>query len=70
MEFDPYSRWLGLPPGPRPPTHYQLLGLSPEIADPDAVLEASRLQMARVKPYEDHPDPDARAAVTDARTAS
>ena len=25
--MDPYSDWLGIPAGPRPPTHYQLLGL-------------------------------------------
>ena len=63
MDFDPYNRWLDLPAGPRPPNHYQLLGLSPDVADEQAVMEASRLQMARIKPYEDHPDPQTRAVV-------
>ena len=37
MDFDPYNRWLDLPAGPRPPNHYQLLGLSPDVADEQAV---------------------------------
>ena len=25
--FDPYYRWLGIPPGEQPPNHYRLLGV-------------------------------------------
>jgi hypothetical protein len=27
VEFNPYHRWLGIPPDEPPPTHYRLLGL-------------------------------------------
>ena len=30
--FDSYHKWLGIPEGHRPPTHYQLLGISPDAA--------------------------------------
>jgi hypothetical protein len=60
---DPYSRLLGLPPGPRPPHLYALLGLEPFTDDIAAVKQASLRQMACIKPYEDHPDPSFRAMV-------
>jgi hypothetical protein len=28
--FDPYRKWLAIPEDSRPPTHYQLLGISPD----------------------------------------
>ena len=61
--LDPYSRLLGLPPGPRPPHLYALLGLAPYCDDVAAIMEASRRQMACIKPYEDHPEPAFRAKV-------
>lgn len=60
---DPYSRLLGLPPGPRPPHLYALLGLEPFTDDIAAVKQASLRQMACIKPYEDHPDASFRAMV-------
>jgi hypothetical protein len=62
-KIDPYSQWLGLPEGPRPPHLYALLGLLPFANDVEAVLESSRRQMACIKPYEDHPEPIARRKV-------
>ncbi len=62
-KIDPYSQWLGLPEGPRPPHLYALLGLAPFSNDVEAVLESSRRQMACIKPYEDHPEPIARRKV-------
>jgi hypothetical protein len=62
-KLDPYSRLLGLPPGPRPPHLYALLGLEPFTDDVAAVKQASLHQMACIKPYEDHPDPSFRAMV-------
>ena len=31
--FDPYYRWLGIPPGEQPPDHYRLLGIERFEAD-------------------------------------
>ena len=62
-KLDPYSRLLGLPPGPRPPHLYALLGLEAYCDDVATILQASRRQMACIKPYEDHPDPAFRAKV-------
>ncbi|UCG32220.1 MAG: FHA domain-containing protein [Phycisphaerales bacterium] len=62
-KLDPYSRLLGLPPGPRPPHLYALLGLEPFCDDVAAIKQASLHQMACIKPYEDHPDPSFRAMV-------
>ena len=31
--LDPYRVWLGIPPESRPPTHYELLGISPNGAE-------------------------------------
>ena len=62
-KVDPYSRLLGLPPGPRPPHLYALLGLEPFCDDVAAIKQASLHQMACIKPYEDHPDPSFRAMV-------
>ena len=33
--FDPYHKWLGIKPGRRPPSHYQLLGIDPDEKDPE-----------------------------------
>ncbi len=50
--FDPYHRWLGIPPGPRPPTYYQLLGIAPDEADPEVIKEAAVRQTSRVRLYQ------------------
>ena len=62
-DIDPYSEWLGLPPGPRPPDLYELLGLEPFCEDVSRIVDASRRQMSCIKPYEDHPDPGLRDKV-------
>ncbi len=39
-EFDPYYKWLGIPPRDQPPHHYRLLGI--ELFEPDMeVIEAA-----------------------------
>ena len=38
--FDPYHKWLGIPPEHRPPTHYQLLHLSESETDVEVIEEA------------------------------
>ncbi len=39
-EFDPYYKWLGIPPKDQPPHHYRLLGI--EVFEPDVeVIDAA-----------------------------
>jgi hypothetical protein len=47
--FDPYHKWMGIPKGPRPPTHYQLLGIMPTETDAEAIKEAALRQTAQVR---------------------
>ena len=47
--FDPYHRWLGIPPGKIPPSHYRLLGLVEFEDEADVIQEASDRQMGHVK---------------------
>ena len=39
-EFDPYRKWLGIPPEKRPPSHYDLLGVSLDEEDADVIAAA------------------------------
>ena len=50
--FDSYHKWLGIPPGPRPPTHYQLLGLSPDERDREVIDGAATRQAAYVRNFQ------------------
>jgi len=47
---DYYGEWLGVPPGPRPPDYYALLGLARGEADAGAIKEAARSRMKAVRP--------------------
>ena len=51
-EFDPYHRWLGIPPAEQPPTHYRLLGLAEFESDPEVISGAADRQMAHVRHYQ------------------
>ncbi len=42
-EFDPYYRWLGIPPKEQPPNHYRLLGLDVFESDP-ALIDSFALR--------------------------
>jgi hypothetical protein len=53
--FDPYHRWLGIPPGQRPPTYYQLLGIAPDEADLEVIKEAAVRQTSHVRLYQTGP---------------
>ena len=35
--FDPYHKWLGIPPKDQPPNHYRLLGVDLFESDPDVI---------------------------------
>ena len=55
--FDPYHRWLGIPPQEQPPTLYRLLGLANFESSREVIRTASQSQVDHVKQYAKmHPD--------------
>ncbi len=57
--FDPYHKWLGIPPDEQPPNHYRLLGVVAFEADSDVIDAAANQRMAylqdmAVGPHVDH----------------
>ena len=54
-DFDPYHKWLGIPKDQRPPTHYQLLGISPNEEDNEAIEAAAERQRLFVKGFQKGP---------------
>jgi hypothetical protein len=50
--FDPYRKWLGIPPRDQPPHHYRLLGVEPFETDPDVIANAADARMAQVKNFQ------------------
>jgi hypothetical protein len=56
--LDPYHRWLAIPKDRRPPTHYQLLGVAPDEADPEVINEAALRQASHVRTYQAGPHAD------------
>ncbi len=48
-DFDPYYRWLGIPKGQRPPSHYRLLGISPTEEDNEVIKAAVEHQTTLVR---------------------
>lgn len=49
--FDPYRKWLGIPPEEQPPDHYRLLGVGRFESDTDAISNAADRQMAHVRNF-------------------
>lgn len=47
--FDPYHKWLGIPPKDQPPTHYRLLGIEAFESDADVIDAAANRQMAYIQ---------------------
>ena len=45
-EFDPYYKWLGIPPEEQPPTHYRLLGIQVLEQNVEVIESAANRQMA------------------------
>ncbi|HKB04552.1 MAG TPA: hypothetical protein VKD90_20180 [Gemmataceae bacterium] len=54
---DPYD-WLGIPKAQRPPTHYQLLGVSPGESDPAVIQDASDRRLETLLPHFEGPHAD------------
>lgn len=49
--FDPYHKWLGIPPAEQPPNHYRLLGIGVFESDPDVIEQAADRQMSHVQTH-------------------
>jgi hypothetical protein len=52
QDFDPYHRWLGIPPSQQPANHYRLLGLELFETDPEVIRDAADRQMGHVRRYQ------------------
>jgi hypothetical protein len=50
--FDPYRKWLGIPPEEQPPNYYRLLGIPPFESDPDVIVNAADRQMGHVRRFQ------------------
>jgi hypothetical protein len=50
--FDPYRKWLGIPPKHQPPNHYRLLAIELFEDDPDVIEAAADQRMAHVRTYQ------------------
>lgn len=50
--FDPYRKWLGIPPKDQPPHHYRLLGLELYEDDLDVIEGAADRAMGFVRQYQ------------------
>jgi hypothetical protein len=53
--FDPYHRWLGIPPEHQPPDYYRLLGLQLFEPQPDVIENAADRQMAYLRTFQTGP---------------
>ena len=51
-KFDPYHKWLGIPPKDHAPDHYRLLSLEIFEADPEVIESAADRQMAHVRTFQ------------------
>jgi len=53
--FDPYHKWLGIPPNEQPADHYRLLGLRMFESDLDVIESATDRQMMHVRTFQNGP---------------
>lgn len=51
-DFDPYHRWLGIPPSEQPPNHYRLLGIQLYEDDADVIAEAADQRMSHLRTHQ------------------
>ncbi len=51
-KFDPYHKWLGIPPEEQPPDIYRLLAISRFESDPDVIEAAADQRMAHLRTYQ------------------
>ncbi len=50
--FDPYYKWLAIPPDEQPPHYYRLLGVQRFETDPDVIATAADQRMAHLRTYQ------------------
>ncbi len=50
--FDPYYKWLAIPPDEQPPNHYRLLGVQRFEADTDVIATAADQRMAHLRTFQ------------------
>jgi hypothetical protein len=50
--FDPYYKWLGIPPQEQPPNHYRLLAINLFESDADVIEAAADRQMSHLRSYQ------------------
>ena len=48
-EFDPYHKWLGIPPKDQPPHFYRLLAIEPFESDPEVIQHAADQRMTHLR---------------------
>lgn len=54
-DFDPYYRWLAIPPEEQPPHHYRLLGLALFESSPEVIEAAADQRMAHLRTHQAGP---------------
>ncbi len=50
--FDPYYKWLGIPPDEQPPHAYRLLGLKPFESDREVISNAADQRMVHLRGFQ------------------
>ena len=50
--FDPYHKWLGIPPAEQPPNHYRLLGVTLFESDLDVIANAADQRIGHVRAFQ------------------
>lgn len=51
-DFDPYYKWLAIPPAEQPPNHYRLLGVPLYTDDPDVIENAADQRMSHLRSFQ------------------
>ncbi|MCH7728402.1 MAG: hypothetical protein IH991_18280 [Planctomycetes bacterium] len=51
-QFDPYHKWLAIPPEEQPPNHYRLLAVTVFESDPDVIDTAADTRMSQLRTYQ------------------
>ncbi|MEQ8790898.1 MAG: NPCBM/NEW2 domain-containing protein [Pirellulaceae bacterium] len=51
-DFDPYYKWLAIPPAEQPPNHYRLLGVPLFTDDPDVIENAAEQRTRHVRSFQ------------------
>ena len=49
--FDPYHKWLEIPPDEQPPTPHRLLGIAPDDTDKETIREAALQRNAFIRQF-------------------